>query len=107
MPQFGRSFAKTPFSVTFYRRIVPLLPDRHLAPFLYLISHANNLKYSQKDKVKYPEQEAAPAYTSFLTIKTPYKSPTTAVYTNDLGPFVYPRTPAPTSARIQPQNRTA
>ncbi|WP_314694806.1 hypothetical protein [Tannerella forsythia] len=79
MPQFGRSFAKTPFSVTFYRRIVPLLPDRHLAPFLCLISHSNNLKYNQKQTSFRPEQEAAPAYTCTHIIKTPYKNPATAV----------------------------
>lgn len=79
MPQFGRSFAKTPFSVTFYRHIAPLLPNRHLVPLLRFSPHFNHLKYSQKDKVKYPEQEAAPAYTFSRAIKTPYKSPTTAV----------------------------
>lgn len=78
MPQFGRSFAKTPFSVTFYRRIAPLLPNRHLVPLLRFSPRFNYLKYNQKDKVKYPEQEAAPAYTSSHTIKTPYKSSTTA-----------------------------
>ncbi|WP_315303269.1 hypothetical protein [Tannerella forsythia] len=79
MPQFCRSFAKTPFSVTFYRRIASLLPNRHLGPLLRFLPRFNRLKYNQKDKVKYPAQEAAPAYTSSLTIKTPCKSPTTAV----------------------------
>jgi len=79
MPQFGRSLAKTPFSVTFYRRIVPLLPDRHLGPFLRFLTRFNRLKYNPKDKVKRPAQEAAPAYTCTRTIKAPYKKPETTV----------------------------
>ncbi|RRD68946.1 hypothetical protein [Tannerella forsythia] len=78
-PQFGRSFAKTPFFVTFYRRIVPLLPNRHLGPFLRFSSRFNRLKYNQKDNIKRSAQEAAPAHASVRTIKTPYKNPTTTV----------------------------